>query len=110
MTDKYVLIEHDDRRFLRWKRPNGGQSNLELPNRWGFMVGYWIKPSPFDNTLKWEWVITNMNVTIVTGMSSGYTRTHIGAVIAARRALRFWNRLGYGCTPPPAFIERDVDA
>lgn len=77
------------------RRANGGSYHLALPSLDGVFVGYWIKPTEFDNTLPWEWVITNMPVTIVPGMSSGYTRTRWGARRAVRRALRFWSELGY---------------
>jgi hypothetical protein len=96
--NKYVLVEDgEDRTLVR--KEMGGTYTCPLPGRDGFRVGYWIKPTPYDGTLKWEWVITNMNVTVVTGMSSGYTRTRFGARLAVRRALRFWNSLGYDVVP-----------
>lgn len=55
----------------------------------------WVKRSPVPGTPRWEWVITNMPVTVVTGMSSGYTRTKLGALAERRRAERFWRGLGY---------------
>lgn len=58
-------------------------------------LGSWIKPSPFPGTPRWEWVITNMPVTAVTGMSAGFCRTRIGARLALRRAQRFWESYGY---------------
>lgn len=70
-------------------------SHIPLPDPHGYSLSFWVKHSPFPSTLPWEWVITNMSVRVVTGMSSGYTRTPWGAHIAARRALRFWEALGY---------------
>lgn len=70
-------------------------SRIPLPDPHGYSLSFWVKRSPFPGTLRWEWVITNMSVRVVTGMSSGYTRTPWGAHIAARRALRFWASLGY---------------
>lgn len=77
------------------RREPGGSYRIQLPDPSGYTVGYWIKPSPFDGTPPWEWVITNMDVTVVTGMSAGYTHTQSTAVNAVRRALRFWASLGY---------------
>lgn len=83
------------------RREPGGTYHLQLPDPSGFTVGYWIKPSPFDGTPPWEWVITNMPVTVVTGMSAGYTFTRPSAVLAVRRALKFWASLGYDVTDGP---------
>jgi len=81
-------------------REPGGAVHLRLPDPEGYTIGYWIKPSPFDGTPPWEWVITNMDVTVVTGMSSGYTFTRASAADAVRRALRFWASLGYDVVDP----------
>lgn len=58
-------------------------------------IGAWVCRSPIPGTRKWEWVIYNMPVTAVTGMSSGYCLTRYGARRAARRALKFWEEYGY---------------
>lgn len=86
------------------RRETGGTYRLRLPNGEGFRVGYWIKPTQFDRTLRWEWVITNMPVTLVTGMSAGFTRTRVGAVLAVWRALRFWKSLGYEVVERPGLL------
>jgi hypothetical protein len=103
MTSKFVLETELGRRALVRREP-GGSSFLMLPPAEGFTVGFWIKPSPFDNTLPWEWVVTNMDVTIVTGMSSGYTRTKWGSRRSVRRALRFWKALGYQVVDEPGVV------
>lgn len=96
MTTKYVregneLVRHE----------NGGTYHLQLPDRTGITIGCWIKPSPFDGTPPWEWVITNMPVTVVTGMCAGYTFTRLSSILAARRALAFWKSLGYDVVDDP---------
>jgi len=58
-------------------------------------LGSWVTRSPIPGTPRWEWVITNMPVTAVTGMSAGYARTRIGAKLARDRALPFWKSYGY---------------
>lgn len=83
------------------KSEPGGKSYLALPDIHAHgveFIGCWVKRSEFHGTLPWEWVITNMPVTVVTGMSSGYCRTRWGARRAATRALRFWSALGYTVT------------
>jgi hypothetical protein len=80
------------------KRGPGGTNYMRLPDRDGITISCWVKPTEFHGTLPWEWVITNMPVTVVTGMSSGYCRTRWGARRAAKRALRFWSDLGYTVT------------
>lgn len=94
--NKYV---REGRKLVR--RETGGTYTLELPDPVGFTVGYWIEPSPFENTPPWEWVITNMPVTVVTGMSAGYTFTKNEAIIAVCHALNFWSSLGYEVAEPP---------
>lgn len=73
----------------------GNRHTIELPDRPGITLGCWVKRSPFPGTRPWEWVITAMSVTAVTGMSAGYTRTRWGARRAALRALAFWESYGY---------------
>ena len=71
---------------------------IPLPNleeRGVIALGSWVMRSPIPGTPRWEWVITNMPVTVVTGMSAGYTHTRMGALLARRRAERFWRSLGY---------------
>lgn len=58
-------------------------------------LGCWVTRSPFPGTRRWEWVVTNMPVTAVPGMSSGFCLTRWGAKRAVRRALRFWESYGY---------------
>lgn len=100
MTAMHELCEDHPRygRCLIQKRPGGGTSYCPLPDlaaKGVIAIGAWVEPSSFHGTLKWEWVVYNMPVTVVTGMSSGYCRTRWGARRAANRALRFWNALGY---------------
>jgi len=98
---KYV---HEGNKLVR--REPGGTYSIQLPDRTGVTLGFWIKPSPFDGTPSWEWVITNMSVTVVTGMSAGYTNTRPEAVNAARRALTFWASLGYDVVADPHSLEQ----
>ena len=58
-------------------------------------LGCWVKPSPIPGTPPWEWVIYNMPVTAVTGMSAGYTYTRQLAELKAAEALDFWESYGY---------------
>jgi hypothetical protein len=77
---------------------NGMRHTVTLPDveaEGVLRLGCWVKRSPFPGTRRWEWMVANMPVTAVTGMSSGYTRTRWGAKQAARRALRFWQSYGY---------------
>jgi hypothetical protein len=94
------LQRHNHVRELSWPS-NGGTASLQLPHRNGITVGRWVERSPIPGTPPWEWVIYNMPVTVVTGMSAGYTRWRWQSVIASKRALRFWRDLGYvtGETP-----------
>lgn len=88
-------------RTITWTEP-GGTHRIELPDveaRGVTALGCWIKRSPIPGTPRWEWVVTNMPVTAVTGMSAGYTRTRWGAKRALRRALRFWQSYGYPINP-----------
>jgi len=86
-------------RTIEWNdRGNGGTHRLQLPDveaNGVTALGCWVTSSPIPGTPRWEWVITNMPVTAVPGMSSGYTRTRWGARRAVRRALRFWESYGY---------------
>ena len=95
MTGMYELQDHPRHGRVLTRKQGVGTSYLHLPDREGVVIGAWVELSPFHGTLLWEWVITNMPVTVVTGMSSGYCRTRWGARRAANRALRFWNQLGY---------------
>jgi hypothetical protein len=100
MTAMYELQEDTDYgRALVLRHPGrGGTSYLPLPDIHAngvICIGARVQPSPFHGTLKWEWIVYNMPVTVVTGMSSGYCRTQWGARRQANRALRFWNQLGY---------------
>lgn len=82
--------------FRRIDLSNGGCIPLpDLESRGVIALGSWVCRSPIPGTPRWEWVITNMPVTVVTGMSAGYTRTKVSALLARRRALRFWRSLGY---------------
>jgi hypothetical protein len=84
-------------RVIQW-RESGGTHTVTLPDieaQGVTAIGYWVKHSPFPGTRPWEWVIYNMPVTAVTGMSSGYCLTRWGAKRAALRALRFWESYGY---------------
>lgn len=58
-------------------------------------LGCWVKPSPIPGTPPWEWVIYNMPVTAVTGMSAGYCDDRDEAVRKAAEALDFWESYGY---------------
>jgi hypothetical protein len=85
-------------RVITWHEPGGGTSSVTLPDveaNGVIALGCWVKRSPFPGTRPWEWVITNMPVTYVTGMSAGYTLTRWGAKRAVCRALRFWQSYGY---------------
>lgn len=78
------------------RRPGGAiTSACPLPPIHNAFLGAWVTRSPFPGTPPWEWVVSNMPVTVVTGMSSGYCWTRRGARREARRALRFWKELGY---------------
>jgi hypothetical protein len=90
---------HEGNQLVR--REPGCTYTIQLPDRTGITLGFWIKPSPFDGTPPWEWVITNMPVTVVTGMSAGYAFNRTSAVFAVRRALDFWASLGYDVAAPP---------
>ena len=71
---------------------------IQLPDveeRGVIALGSWVTRSEIPGTPRWEWVITNMPVTAVTGMSAGYARTRVGAKLARDRALRFWKSYGY---------------
>lgn len=84
-------------RTIEW-RVNGIRHWMQLPDveaRGATALGCWVTRSPIPGTPRWEWVVTNMPVTAVTGMSAGYTRTRWGARRAARRALAFWASYGY---------------
>lgn len=79
------------------KLPDYGRT-ITLPDveeRGVTALGCWVKRSPIPGTRPWEWVVTNMPVTAVTGMSSGYCLTRWGAKRAVRRALLFWDSYGY---------------
>lgn len=101
MTAMYELVDNDPeygRCLIRRQGRGGRRSICRLPDldaKGVIAIGAWVCPSPFPGTFKWEWVVYNMDVTVVTGMSSGYTRTRWGARRAARRALKFWESLGY---------------
>lgn len=98
MPAMYELQENTPYGRALVRRQGRGTSYCPLPDldaKGVTAIGAWVKPSPFPGTLPWEWVIYNMDVTVVTGMSSGYTRTRWGARRAARRAIRFWESLGY---------------
>ncbi|WP_292988359.1 hypothetical protein [Mycobacterium sp.] len=86
-------------RTITWHDLNGHTLHtITLPNVEASGVvalGCWVKRSPIPGTRPWEWVITNMPVTAVTGMSAGYALTRWGAKRAVRRALRFWASYGY---------------
>lgn len=78
------------------KFDDGGTVTLPDVEAYGVTaLGCWVKPSPIPGTLPWEWVITNMPVWAVTGMSAGYTATQCEAQQAALRALDFWESYGY---------------
>ncbi|WRQ08134.1 hypothetical protein JDBV03_01950 [Mycobacterium phage ridax] len=84
-------------REITW-RADGCTHTLQLPDvedRGVTALGGWVTRSPIPGTRRWEWVVTNMPVTAVTGMSAGYARTRWGARIALRRAWRFWESYGY---------------
>lgn len=82
-------------RTITWKE-SGGIHMLQLPELPDVTaLGCWVKPSPIPGTPPWEWVVTNMPVTAVTGMSSGYCDTAPEARKAAARALDFWESYGY---------------
>ncbi|WP_207572192.1 hypothetical protein [Mycobacteroides franklinii] len=91
-------------RTITW-RERGIRHHMTLPDvesRGVTALGCWVKRSPIPGTRRWEWVITNMPVTAVTGMSAGYAHTQWGARLAARRALRFWASYGYPVNPDGA--------
>lgn len=84
-------------RIITW-REHGGTHTVELPDverQGGPALGCWVRRSQIPGTRPWEWVVTNMPVTAVTGMCSGYTLTRWGAKRAVRRALRFWQSYSY---------------
>lgn len=85
---------HHHLRELSWS-DNGGTSTLPLPHCDGITIGCWVCPSPIPYTPPWEWVVTNMPVTVVPGMSAGYADTEADARQAVNRALQFWSDLGY---------------
>lgn len=88
-------------RTIEWHE-SGCIHSITLPDveaRGVIKLGCWVKRSPIPGTPTWEWVITNMPVTAVTGMSAGYTRTRWGARRAVRRALKFWSSYGYTVNP-----------
>lgn len=89
-------------RTIEW-HDSGCMHSITLPDveaRGGVVkLGCWVKRSPIPGTPRWEWVITNIPVTAVTGMSAGYTRTRWGARRAVRRALKFWESYGYIVNP-----------
>lgn len=87
-------------RTISW-HSHGGRTVFTLPDL-NATLGYWVKRSPIPGTPRWEWVITNMPVTAVTGMTTGYTRTRWGARRGVRRALKFWASYGYPVNPDGA--------
>jgi hypothetical protein len=92
-------------RVISWPGEYGGIHTITLPDVEApgvLRLGCWVKRSPIPGTRPWEWVITNIPVTAVTGMSAGYTLTRYGARRAARRALRFWASYGYPIDPDGA--------
>ncbi|ANN98182.1 hypothetical protein [Mycobacteroides abscessus] len=91
-------------RTITW-RERGIRHTIKLPDveaRGVTALGCWVKRSPIPGTRRWEWVITNMPVTALTGMSAGYTRTRWGSRRAVRRALKFWASYGYPVNPDGA--------
>ena len=84
-------------RTISWKE-SGGTFTHTFPDveaNGVTALGCWVKPSPFPGTPPWEWVITNMPVTALPGMLSGYCYTEVSARIAASKALDFWESYGY---------------
>lgn len=84
-------------RTISWGT-NGGRTFFTLPDveaQGVTALGCWVKRSPIPGTPRWEWIVTNMPVTAVTGMSAGYARTRWGARRGVRRALKFWASYGY---------------
>lgn len=84
-------------RVITW-RQNGGTVTFTLPDveaNGVTALGCWVKPSPIPGTPPWEWVVTNMPVTSVTGMCAGYTATELSARDKASEALDFWESYGY---------------
>lgn len=84
-------------RTITWDE-DGNKHSIDLPDveaKGVTALGCWVKRSPLPGTRRWEWVISNMPVTAVTGMSSGYCLTRWGARRAALRALAFWRSYGY---------------
>ncbi|AMU76934.1 hypothetical protein [Mycobacteroides abscessus] len=91
-------------RTITW-RERGVRHTITLPDveaRGVIAMGCWVKRSPIPGTPRWEWVVTNMPVTAVTGMSAGYARTRWGARRGVRRALKFWASYGYPVNPEGA--------
>jgi hypothetical protein len=88
---------------LEW-REDGITHRLEFPEPVEHnelcTLGYWLKRSPIPGTPRWEWVVTNISVTLMPGMSSGYCATKWGARRELRRALRWWHSLGYSTEGP----------
>jgi hypothetical protein len=60
----------------------------------------WVQPSDIPGTPSWEWVVTNMPVTALAGMTAGYNPTELGARRRLYLALRFWESYGYRISPP----------
>lgn len=84
-------------RVIEWQE-DGSTHTITLPDveKHGVtaLCG-WVKRSPIPGTPQWEWVVTNMPVTAVTGMSAGYTRYRDTAISHLERALKFWASYGY---------------
>lgn len=94
---KYATEAMPRFRTITW-RESGATHTITLPDveaNGVTALGCWVKPSPIPGTPPWEWVITNMPVTAVTGMTSGYTHTKRLAQHKAAEALDFWESYGY---------------
>lgn len=89
---------------LTWTE-DGGTHTLEFPDpiehNAACTLGWWLKRRPFPGTPRWEWVVTNISVTLLPGISSGYASTKWGARRNLRSALRFWRSLGYATVELP---------
>jgi len=90
-------FRHNHLTKIQWMQ-NGCMAELKLPHRNGITLDYSVKRSPIPFTPPWEWTVSNIPATLFPGMTNGYCRTRVGALMAVGRALAFWRLLGYVTT------------
>jgi hypothetical protein len=91
------MIQQPRSRNIVWHK-DGGTHTLTLPDveaNGVTALSGWVCRSPIPGTPTWEWAVTNMPVTAVTGMSAGYTDYQDTAITHLNRALFFWKSYGY---------------